>query len=112
MQTQTPITVTSKAVHAVKLAIEEEDLTGHGLRVAVVGGGCSGYSYALDFAEEGDEDDLALDFEGLTVYLDPHSAQLLKGCEIDYVETFQKKGFVFNNPNATKTCGCGSSFSA
>ena len=106
-----PITLTEKAVEAVKLAINEEGLDGSGLRVAVVGGGCSGYSYALDFAEESDEDDMTLDFNGLPVFLDPHSAQLLTGVEIDYIETLQRKGFVFNNPNATTTCGCGSSFS-
>ncbi len=105
------ITLTPKAVNAVKLAIDEEGLAGHGLRVAVVGGGCSGYSYALDFEEECEDEDLALDFEGLQVFVDPHSAQLLGPTEIDYVETLQKKGFVFNNPNATRTCGCGSSFS-
>ncbi len=106
-----PITLTEKAVEAVKLAITEEGLGESGLRVAVVGGGCSGYSYALDFAEECDEDDMTLDFNGLPVFLDPHSAQLLTGVEIDYIETLQRKGFVFNNPNATTTCGCGSSFS-
>jgi iron-sulfur cluster assembly accessory protein len=105
------ITLTDKAVEAVKLAITEEGLDGSGLRVAVVGGGCSGYSYALDFSDEFDEDDMTLDFNGLPVYLDPHSAQLLTGVEIDYIETLQRKGFVFNNPNATTTCGCGSSFS-
>ena len=106
-----PITLTEKAVEAVKLAIAEEGLDGSGLRVAVVGGGCSGYSYALDFSEDCDEDDMTLDFQGLPVYLDPHSAQLLNGTEIDYIETLQRKGFVFNNPKATTTCGCGSSFS-
>lgn len=107
-----PIALTEKAIGAVKLAIEEEGLTsGTGLRVAVVGGGCSGYSYALDFSDESDEEDLEMDFQGLPVIMDPHSAQLLEGTEIDYVETLQKKGFVFNNPNATRTCGCGSSFS-
>ena len=111
---QNTISLTTSAVEAVKLAISEEGLKGHGLRVAVVGGGCSGYSYALDFTDESvdvDEEDLSLDFSGLTVYLDPHSAQMLGNTEIDYVETLQKKGFVFNNPNATTTCGCGSSFS-
>ena len=68
------ITLTPKAVNAVKLAIDEEGLAGHGLRVAVVGGGCSGYSYALDFEEECEDEDLALDFEGLQVFVDPHSA--------------------------------------
>ncbi len=107
-----PISLTAKAVSAVKLAIEEEGLEpATGLRVGVVGGGCSGYSYALDFSEEVDEEDLSMDFGGLSVIMDPHSAQLLGGTEIDYVETLQKKGFVFNNPNATRTCGCGSSFS-
>ena len=107
-----PISLTEKAVKAVKLAIEEEGLvTETGLRVGVVGGGCSGYSYALDFSDEFDEEDMSMDFAGLAVVMDPHSAQLLKGTEIDYVETLQKKGFVFNNPNATRTCGCGSSFS-
>ena len=107
------IQITDKAVDAVKLAIEEEGLNDHGLRIAVVGGGCSGYSYALDFAgsDDVDEDDLELDFEGLRVWIDAHSAQLLGETEIDYVETLQKKGFVFNNPKATTTCGCGSSFS-
>ena len=108
-----PIQLTAKAVSAVKLAIEEEGMESTtALRVAVVGGGCSGYSYALDFLEEDpDEEDLELDFSGLAVVMDPHSAQLLNGVEIDYIETLQKKGFVFNNPNATRTCGCGSSFS-
>jgi len=108
------IQLTPKAVDAVKLAINEEGLVGHGLRIAVVGGGCSGYSYALDFtdvAEDVDEEDISLDFDGLPVYIDPHSAELLGTTEIDYVESLQKKGFVFNNPNATTTCGCGSSFS-
>lgn len=107
-----PISLTAKAVSAVKLAISEEGLEpATGLRVGVVGGGCSGYSYALDFSEEVDEEDLSMDFAGLAVIMDPHSAQLLGGTEIDYVETLQKKGFVFNNPKATRTCGCGSSFS-
>ncbi len=108
-----PIQLTAKAISAVKLAIEEEGMeSSTALRVAVVGGGCSGYSYALDFLdEEPDEEDMELKFEGLSVVMDPHSAELLNGVEIDYIETLQKKGFVFNNPNATRTCGCGSSFS-
>ena len=108
-----PILMTAKAISAVKMAIEEEGMeSSTGLRVAVVGGGCSGYSYALDFTEEeADDEDLEMDFSGLNVVMDPHSAQLLSGTEIDYIETLQKKGFVFNNPNATRTCGCGSSFS-
>ena len=112
MSDSTHLHVTSRAVTAALAAIQEETPRPIGLRVGVVGGGCSGYSYALDFVDElSDDDDLRLEFEGLEVYIDPHSAALLSGTEIDYVETLQKKGFVFNNPNATTTCGCGSSFS-
>lgn len=107
-----PIAMTSKAIDVVKETMKEEELDGWALRVAVVGGGCSGYSYALDFEEEEDEDDMVLDFSGLPVFLDPASGELLKGCVIDYVVTLTKSGFTFTNPNATRTCGCGSSFSA
>lgn len=82
-----------------------------GLRVAVVGGGCSGYNYALDIDEETDDGDIVLELDGLVVYVDQHSYSLLKGTTIDYTTSFEKSGFVFNNPNAKKTCGCGSSFS-
>jgi len=107
------ITMTENAIRAASDAVNDDDAHPIGLRVAVVGGGCSGYSYGLDFVEDDDidEDDSQLKFGGLTVYLDPHSAQMLGETEIDYVETLQRKGFVFNNPNAKTTCGCGSSFS-
>ena len=110
--TDRPIDLTTKAVEVVKQTMEQESLQGYGLRVAVVGGGCSGYSYALDFSEEADPEDMTLDFGGLAVYLDPNSARILHGTTIDYVVTLTKSGFVFQNPNATRTCGCGSSFSA
>jgi len=105
-----PITLTPAAVEAIKLAMEERD---DGLRVAIVGGGCSGYSYRLELEKyaDRDEEDLQLDFDGLEVWVDPHSAILLEGINIDYVVTFQSSGFVFANPKATTTCGCGSSFS-
>ena len=106
-----PITITPSAVEAIKLAMEDRD---DGLRIAIVGGGCSGYSYRLElekYADRDDDDDLHLDFDGLEVWIDPHSAILLEGVQIDYVVTFQSSGFVFNNPQATTTCGCGSSFS-
>jgi len=105
-----PINFTEIAIKAAKDALEEGD---DGIRVAVVGGGCSGYSYILDFAkqEEADEDDIYISFDGLKVWIDQHSANLLIGTTIDYIVTLQSKGFVFNNPNAKTTCGCGSSFS-
>jgi len=105
-----PITLTSKAVEAIKKAMEERD---DGLRIAIVGGGCSGYSYRLELEKHADrdEEDMQLEFDGLAVWIDPHSAILLEGVQIDYLDTFQTSGFVFNNPQATTTCGCGSSFS-
>jgi iron-sulfur cluster assembly accessory protein len=105
-----PINFTEKAIAAAKEALEEGE---DGIRVGVLGGGCSGYSYALDFAKEAeiDDDDIFVQFDGLKVWIDQHSASLLKGTIIDYVVTTMRKGFVFNNPNAKTTCGCGSSFS-
>tara|TARA_Y100000310_G_scaffold294292_1_gene324661 strand:+ start:59 stop:553 length:495 start_codon:yes stop_codon:yes gene_type:complete len=108
------ITLTPRAVKAAIEALDSEDTPPIGIRAGVKGGGCSGYTYNLgyvDTIEDLDEDDMQLDFGTLKVYIDCFSAQLLKNTEIDYIDTFQKKGFVFNNPNAKTTCGCGSSFS-
>jgi len=105
------IRVTDRAVEMAKKAIEEEGLVNHGLRVAVQGGGCSGLQYALDFTDSARPGDTVLEFSGLKVYLDMASAQFLAGTEIDYVSSLQGSGFKFNNPNAKRTCGCGSSFS-
>ena len=105
------ITLTPKAVEAIKEAMEDLD---DGLRIAIVGGGCSGYSYRLElekYEDRDEEDDLQLEFDGLEVWIDPHSSALLEGVQVDYLATFQSTGFVFNNPQATTTCGCGSSFS-
>ncbi len=121
-QTQTPdaapapvpqiLTLTNKAVEAFKEARVRENLPEHGIRVSVVGGGCSGYQYGLDFENEARDGDLVLEIEGVKVYCDPMSAPYLKGTMIDYVVGFQGAGFKFTNPNAVKTCGCGSSFTA
>jgi iron-sulfur cluster assembly accessory protein len=106
-----PIELTASAVEAVRNAIKEEGQPGDGLRVSVVGGGCSGYQYNLDFEKEGRIGDLTLNFGGVNVFLDPVSAGYLKGTTIDFVSGLQGTGFKFNNPNAKRTCGCGSSFS-
>ena len=105
-----PITLSPAAIEAVKLAMEDRD---DGLRVAIVGGGCSGYSYRLELEKyaDRDEEDLQLDFDGLEVWVDPHSAILLECVNIDYVVTLQSTGFVFENDKSKTTCGCGSSFS-
>jgi len=106
-----PLSVTAKAVTMIKLTRETEGLAEDcGLRVAVRGGGCSGFEYALDFEEEARETDFVLEYDGLQVYIDPVSARYLAGTEIDYVMGTTGAGFKFNNPKAVGTCGCGSSF--
>ena len=107
-----PLTLTDKAIEMVKEAIEAEKLDGHGLRVYVQGGGCSGFQYGLDFDEKPKPGDFEMSFQGLTVYVDPISAMHLEGTDIDYVVGISGTGFKFNNPSAKSTCGCGSSFSA
>lgn len=105
------IVLTAKAIEMTKKALAEENLAQHGLRIAVRGGGCSGLEYALDFEESSRMGDTVLEFDGLKVFVDMASLQYLKGTEIDYVSGLQGSGFKFNNPNAKRTCGCGSSFS-
>jgi iron-sulfur cluster assembly accessory protein len=106
-----PITFTAKAVEMVKNAIAQENLQGYGIRVGVVGGGCSGFQYSMDFENEAKDGDLAYDAEGLRYFVDPMSAMYLQGVTIDYVQGLQGAGFKFINPNARNTCGCGQSFS-
>lgn len=103
------VSITEKALAEVKrlLALEE---AGKGLRLGVQGGGCSGMSYKLSF-DHAQEKDYALDQTGITVYIDPKSAIYLKGITVDFQDGLEGKGFVFINPNATSTCGCGESFS-
>lgn len=105
------VRLTEKAIRQVKAILERDKLEGHGLRVSVVGGGCSGFSYGLDFENEAKPDDIVLELEGIKVYLDPSSAKVLKGTVIDYASGLYGAGFKFTNPNVTATCGCGTSFS-
>lgn len=106
-----PVTLTAKAVQMVKLTRQEEGLDEtHGLRVAVVGGGCSGFQYALDFTNEARANDFVYEIGGLTLYVDAVSARYLDGTNIDYVMGTAGAGFKFNNPRAVGSCGCGSSF--
>lgn len=103
--------LTPKAVEMVKEAVARENLDGYGLRVAVVGGGCSGYQYSLDLSKETGPLDTILEQDGVKVFVDMLSLGYLDGTTIDYVETMHGAGFKFENPKAVKTCGCGSSFS-
>ncbi len=108
---EVPVTVTAKAVKMVNITKEEEGYgPSCGLRIAVRGGGCSGFEYALDFDDEERDTDLVYEQNGLKVIVDPISARYLAGTEIDYTLGMTGAGFKFNNPNAVGTCGCGSSF--
>ncbi len=106
-----PVTLTAKAAEMVKITRDQEGIDpSHGLRVAVRGGGCSGFEYALDFEKESRENDWVYEQNGLTVFIDAVSARYLQGTSIDYVLGMAGAGFKFINPNASGTCGCGSSF--
>jgi iron-sulfur cluster assembly accessory protein len=102
------IKLTAAAVAKIK-AIRPEN---QALRFGVQGGGCSGFSYSMQWEIEKGPMDKEYDFEGLKVFVDPVSIMYLDGCEVDYLETLEASGFKFNNPNVKSTCGCGSSFSA
>lgn len=107
-----PLQLTDVAVEMVKSTRAQEGMDdSFGLRVAVRGGGCSGFEYALDFDREPRENDTILEFDGLQVFVDAVSSRYLQGTQIDYVKGIMGSGFKFSNPNAVGTCGCGSSFS-
>jgi iron-sulfur cluster insertion protein len=107
-----PVLFTDNAASKVKSLIEDEGNDQLKLRVFVTGGGCSGFQYGFSFEDEAQEDDTALEKDGVTLLIDPMSYQYLVGAEIDYQESVEGAQFVIRNPNATSTCGCGSSFSA
>ncbi len=106
------ISLTDAAAAKVKEIREAEDLGSQGLRVRVLGGGCSGFSYDLFFEDETTDLDQTFESHGIPLYVDMMSFQYLEGTEIDYVEGLHGAGFKFNNPQAKATCGCGSSFAA
>lgn len=105
------ITLTDTAAIKVKDLLAEEGNDAMALRVAVRPGGCSGFSYEMFFDTDVATDDLTADYSGVKVVVDPSSAQMLNGATLDYKDGLQETGFSINNPNAERTCGCGSSFS-
>lgn len=109
--TETPLNFTDSAANKVKALIEEEGNPDLKLRVFVSGGGCSGFQYGFTFDEVQNDDDTAMQKNGVTLLIDSMSFQYLVGAEIDYTEGLEGAQFVIKNPNATTTCGCGSSFS-
>jgi iron-sulfur cluster assembly protein len=106
------LTLTEKAIEQVKALLARDNRQDHGLRVSVTDGGCSGFSYKLDFAKQEEPGDLVMELGNLKVYVDFNSVPHLKGTTIDYVTSLYGGGFKFSNPNASGTCGCGTSFSA
>jgi len=106
-----PIIFTDSAAEKVGALIAEEDNNNLKLRVYITGGGCSGFQYGFTFDEEVNEDDTQIENGGVTVLIDSMSVQYLNGAEIDYKEDLSGAQFVIRNPNASTTCGCGSSFS-
>ena len=104
------LSMTDKAAVKARELFEQKGVTEGGLRVFVVGGGCSGYQYGMALAREFDDEDLVIDHSGIRIVVDPDSAPLLEGAEIDYVDDLMKAGFTIYNPNAVKSCACGTSF--
>jgi len=107
----TSINLSARAVRKVRELVAEEENQALKLRVYITGGGCSGFQYGFSFEESAAEDDAAIEKDGVTVLVDPMSFQYLVGSEVDYTEGLEGSRFIVNNPNATTTCGCGSSFS-
>lgn len=106
-----PVQITPKAINMIKITREQEGIEDtFGLRIAVRGGGCSGFEYALDFDNEPRDTDLRYQQGDIEIFVDPISARYLAGTEIDYMLGTSGAGFKFSNPNAVGTCGCGSSF--
>src|ERR1700694_378019 len=106
-----PVSLTANAVAKVKEIMGQQNPVPSGLRVGVVGGGCSGFSYSMSFENAPGIMDKVFDMDGLKVYVDATSVTYLNGCIVDYLETIEGAGFKFENPNVKSTCGCGSSFS-
>jgi iron-sulfur cluster assembly accessory protein len=105
------IEFTPKAIEKVKEILSRQNPVPMGLRVSVVGGGCSGFSYQMNFENETSGIDKTFEFDGVKVLVDQASLLYLDGTKIDYVESLEASGFKFDNPNVKTTCGCGSSFS-
>jgi iron-sulfur cluster assembly accessory protein len=106
-----PVVLTAAAITKVKEIMATQDPIPAGLRIGVVGGGCSGFQYSMSFENASGMMDKIVRFEDLKVFVDATSAMYLNGCTVDYVETLEAAGFKFENPQVKSTCGCGSSFS-
>ena len=110
-QTTKLLTITPKAAEKVHAFMKEEAEKPEYLRIYVQGGGCSGLSYGVSFEQKAEEDDVVLEENGVKMLVDSYSQEYLKGANVDYIESLMGAGFKINNPNVTKSCSCGSSFS-
>ncbi len=108
---KSPIILTPQAVAKVREIMATQDPIPAGLRIGVVGGGCSGFQYSMAFENQSGMMDKVFNLEDLNVFIDSTSLMYLNGCTVDYVETLEAAGFKFDNPQVKSTCGCGSSFS-
>ena len=106
----TPVRLSDSAVSKVREIMATQDPLPAGLRIGVVGGGCSGFQYSMSFENQAGMMDKVYEFNGLKVFVDATSLMYLNGCVVDYVETLEAAGFKFENPTVKSTCGCGSSF--
>jgi len=105
------LTLTDNAIQAVDRFIKSSETPDAGLRISVEGGGCSGFQYGLGLEAKVEDKDTVLEFGPVKVYVDEASAPLLEGVNVDFLDGLEGSGFKFENPNATKSCGCGNSFS-
>jgi iron-sulfur cluster assembly accessory protein len=105
-----PVTLSANAVAKVKEIMAQQNPVPAGLRIGVVGGGCSGFQYSMNFENGAGAMDKVFDYDGLKLFVDATSLMYLSGVNVDYIETLEGAGFKFDNPNVKSTCGCGSSF--
>ena len=106
------LTLTENAKKAVDRFIRGAETPVAGLRISITGGGCSGMQYGMALEESAKDDDTVVEIGELKIFVDPHSAPMLKGITVDFLDSMEGSGFKFENPNATNSCGCGNSFSA
>ncbi len=106
------LVITEKAGAKIKDLLAEENKPEYGLRVYVAGGGCQGFQYGMTFEEQANPDDTIVEAYGVKVFIDAQSAPMLRGAEVDYVDSLQGSGFAIKNPQAKSSCGCGNSFNA
>jgi iron-sulfur cluster assembly protein len=109
-ETGAVVSITERAAEKARSLLETRGLSSGALRVFVVGGGCSGYQYGMALAQEEEDGDILIEDSGVRILVDADSAPMLRGAEIDYVDDLMKSGFTIFNPQATKSCACGSSF--